>query len=61
MAIRNIVTEGDEVLTKVCRPVERFDGKLAELLEDMYETMQEANGVSLAAPQVGIRRRVVVD
>lgn len=60
MAIRNIVTEGDEVLTKVCRPVEKFDGKLEELLEDMYETMQEANGVGLAAPQVGIRRRVVV-
>ena len=60
MAIRNIVTEGDEILTKVCRPVEKFDGKLGQLLDDMYETMQEANGVGLAAPQVGIRRRIVV-
>lgn len=60
MAIRNIVTEGDEILTKICRPVEKFDEKLALLLDDMYETMQEANGVGLAAPQVGIRRRVVV-
>lgn len=60
MAIRNIVTEGDEILTKICRPVEKFDEKLAMLLDDMYETMQEANGVGLAAPQVGIRRRAVV-
>ena len=60
MAIRNIRTEGDEVLSKVCRPVDKFDARLAELLDDMYETMQEANGVGLAAPQIGIRRRVVV-
>lgn len=60
MAIRNIVKEGDEVLTKVCRKVDKFDSKLHTLLDDMYETMQEANGVGLAAPQVGILRRVVV-
>lgn len=60
MAIRNIVKEGDDVLTKVCRKVEKFDSKLHTLLDDMYETMNEANGVGLAAPQVGILRRVVV-
>ncbi len=60
MAIRNIVKEGDETLTKVCRPVDKFDAKLAVLLEDMAETMRSANGVGLAAPQVGILRRVVV-
>lgn len=60
MAIRNIVKEGDEVLRKVSKPVTRFDQKLWTLLDDMAETMQEANGVGLAAPQVGILRRVVV-
>ena len=60
MAIRNIVKDGDPVLTKKCRPVEKFDEKLAILLDDMAETMHRANGVGLAAPQVGILRRVVV-
>lgn len=60
MAIRNIVKEGDPVLTKVCRPVEKFDEKLAALIDDMYETMDEGNGVGLAAPQVGILRRIFV-
>lgn len=60
MAIRNIVKEGDEMLSKVCRPVEKFDQKLAILLDDMAETMHEANGVGLAASQVGILRRAVV-
>ena len=60
MAIRNIVKTGDPVLTKVCRPVERFDAKLHQLLDDMYETMLEANGVGLAAPQVGLLRRLCV-
>lgn len=60
MAIRNIVTEGDDVLTKKCRTVEKFDVRLAELLDDMAETLHKANGVGLAAPQVGILRRVVV-
>lgn len=60
MALRNIVKEGDPVLTKKCRPVEKFDDKLASLLDDMYETMVNGNGVGLAAPQVGILRRLFV-
>lgn len=60
MAIRNIVTEGDEILRKVCRKVEKFDNKLEELLEDMAETMYNSNGVGLAAPQVGLLKRIVV-
>lgn len=60
MAIRNIVTEGDEILRKVCRKVEKFDDKLEELLEDMAETMYNSNGVGLAAPQVGLLKRIVV-
>lgn len=60
MAIRNIVKEGDVLLTKVCRPVEKFDDRLACLIDDMLETLHDANGVGLAAPQVGILRRVVV-
>ena len=60
MAIRNIVKDGGEVLTKKCRPVEKFNKKLWMLLDDMAETMHRANGVGLAAPQVGILRRVAV-
>ncbi|MBO5378584.1 MAG: peptide deformylase [Ruminiclostridium sp.] len=60
MALRNIVKFGDDVLRKKCREVTAFDDKLWVLLDDMYETMNEANGVGLAAPQVGILRRVVV-
>ena len=60
MALRNIVKDGDEVLTKKCRNVVKFDKKLQMLLDDMAETMHRANGVGLAAPQVGILRRVVV-
>ncbi len=60
MAIRNIVKDGDEVLRKVCRPVENFDDRLKTLLDDMADTMYEAEGVGLAAPQVGIRKRVFV-
>ncbi len=60
MAIRNIVKEGDPILTKVCRPVEKFDDKLGILLDDMYETMLDGDGVGLAGPQVGILRRVFV-
>ena len=60
MAIRNIVKDGDPILKKKCRPVEKFDQKLAVLLDDMAETMHMANGVGLAAPQVGMLRRVVV-
>ena len=60
MAIRNIVKEGDPVLNKICRPVEKFDEKLATLIEDMFETMDDGEGVGLAAPQVGILRRIFV-
>ena len=60
MAKRNIVKRGDEVLTKKCRDVTVFDDKLWTLLDDMYETMQAAKGVGLAAPQVGILKRIVV-
>lgn len=60
MALRNIVKFGDDVLKKKCREVTVFDDKLWVLLDDMYETMTAANGVGLAAPQVGILRRVAV-
>ena len=60
MALRNIVTVGDSVLTKVSRPVTKFDRRLHELLDDMAQTLTEAGGVGLAAPQVGVLRRVVV-
>lgn len=60
MALRKILTFDDEMLHKVCRPVTNFDDRLRRLLDDMRQTMQEANGVGLAAPQVGILRRVVV-
>ena len=60
MAIRNIVLEGDPVLNKVCRKVEKFDEKLHLLLDDMKETMHDADGVGLAAPQIGILKRIFV-
>ena len=61
MAKRSIVRLGeDDILRKHCRAVERFDGRLAALLDDMAETMYDANGAGLAAPQVGILRRAVV-
>lgn len=60
MALRQIVTEGDDVLTKKCRPVEKFDSRLEMIIDDMIETLHHANGVGLAAPQIGILRRVVV-
>ncbi len=60
MAIRKIVTKEDSVLHSVCRPVEKFDEKLAQLLDDMHETLEKAQGLGLAAPQVGIRRRVAL-
>ena len=58
MALRKIVTQGDECLTKVCRPVKDFNKHLWELLDDMAETLADANGAGLAAPQVGVLRRV---
>lgn len=60
MAIRNIVKLGEECLRKVCKPQEKFDLRLWVLLKDMADTMYKAEGVGLAAPQVGILRRVVV-
>ena len=60
MAIRSIRTMGDEILTKECKPVKEMTPHTAELIEDMFETMYEANGVGLAAPQVGIRKQIVV-
>ena len=60
MAIRQIVKEGDDVLTKKCREVVKFDDRLFTLLDDMKETLELAQGVGLAAPQVGILRRVVI-
>ncbi len=60
MAIRKIREIGDECLKKKCREVENFDSKLHTLLDDMRETLILSNGVGLAAPQVGILRRVVI-
>ncbi len=60
MGLRNILTDQEPALHKTCRPVVAFDMKLHKLLDDMGETMRHANGVGLAAPQVGILRRVVV-
>lgn len=60
MAIRRIVTKEDNILHVVCKPVEVFDEKLAQLLDDMHETLEKAQGLGLAAPQVGIRRRVAL-
>ncbi len=60
MAIREIVTEGDPVLNKVSHPVTKFDRKLHTLLDDMAQTLRDANGLGLAAVQVGILRRAVL-
>ena len=60
MAIRNVVQVGDDVLRQKCFPVEAFDEKLWLLLEDMRDTVKKEKGAGLAAPQVGIVRRVVV-
>ncbi len=60
MAIRNIVKIGDDVLRKVCRTQLTFDERLAQILDDMAETMYAAEGVGLAAPQIGILRRFCV-
>ena len=60
MAIRNIREIGEEVLTKKCREVTEMTPRIRELIEDMLDTMYEANGVGLAAPQVGVLKRIVV-
>ena len=60
MAIRNIYLDGDPILRKKCRPVEKFDAKLHTLIDDMHDTLDKADGVGLAAPQVGICRRIFI-
>ena len=60
MAIRNIVKVGDSILTKKCRTVEKIDDRILTLLDDMAETLKKAGGLGLAAPQVGVLRRVVI-
>lgn len=60
MALRKIVLQGDECLTKVCRPVTEFNQRLHTLIDDMKETLLDSGGVGLAAPQVGVLRRVCV-
>ena len=60
MGLRKILTDKEPALHKTCKPVTDFDGKLHKLLDDMRQTLVDANGVGLAAPQVGILRRVVV-
>ena len=60
MALRQIVQIGDSVLRKKCKPVEKIDDKIIQLLDDMADTMYEADGVGLAAPQVGILKRIAI-
>ncbi len=60
MALRTIRQEGDEILSKISKPVEKIDDKLQELIDDMIETMHHYNGVGLAAVQVGVLKRVIV-
>ena len=60
MALREIIKFGDDMLRKKCREVTKFDDKLATLLDDMAQTLKSADGVGLAAPQVGILRRVCI-
>lgn len=60
MALRNIVIQGEPCLQKVCRPVTEFNHRLHVLLDDMTDTLAEANGAGLAAPQVGVLRRVCI-
>lgn len=60
MALRNIVLEGDPILRKRCREVDQVDDRIRMILDDMVETMREAGGVGLAAPQVGMMRRMFV-
>ena len=60
MAIRNIITLGDDILRSKAKEITEMTPRIQELIDDMFETMYEANGVGLAAPQVGIRKRLVV-
>ena len=60
MALRNVREIGDPILEKICRPVKEMNDRTRELIADMFDTMHESNGVGLAAPQVGILKRIVV-
>ena len=60
MGLRKILTDAEPALHKTCKPVTAFNGRLHSLLDDMRETLIESGGVGLAAPQVGILRRVVL-
>lgn len=60
MAIRKIAVEGESILRRVCRPVTEFNGRLGQLIDDMWETMYKADGVGLAGPQVFVMRRLAV-
>ena len=60
MAIRQITVRGEEILSKKCKPVKEVTPRIVQLCEDMVDTMFEAEGVGLAAPQVGILKRIVV-
>lgn len=60
MALRNIRIQGDPILTKECRKIEKMTPKIKELIQDMFDTMYDASGVGLAAPQVGILKQLVV-
>lgn len=60
MAILNILIEGDDILRKMCRPIEKIDKRIITLIDDMKETMILNNGVGLAAPQVGVLRRIAI-
>lgn len=60
MALRNVVVEGDPILRKVCRPVDKVDDRIRMILDDMIDTMHDSMGVGLAAPQIGMMRRMFV-
>lgn len=60
MALREIVLDGDPILKKISRPVVNFDARLHQLLDDMRQTLEQANGYGLAGPQVGVLRRVFI-
>ena len=60
MAIRNIRYDGDEILRKVCKPVKEMNERTLTLIDDMFDTMYESGGVGLAAPQIGVLKRIVV-
>ena len=60
MALRQIRMQGDDILLKPCKEIKKMDERLRQLIEDMFETMHEAQGVGLAAPQVGVLKRMMI-